>query len=68
MPSSLITKKFSSLFIVGALLQTFPKDYDFGEEIKTVAVSRHIGNAVPPKLGLVIGEKIVEHIEENYVR
>jgi site-specific DNA-cytosine methylase len=39
-----------------------------GEEIKTVEVSRHIGNAVPPKLGLVIGEKIVEHIEENYVR
>jgi hypothetical protein len=37
------------------LLQTFPKDYDFGEEIKTVEVSRHIGNAVPPELGLVIG-------------
>jgi DNA (cytosine-5)-methyltransferase 1 len=47
------------------LLQTFPKDYDFGEEIKTVEVSRHIGNAVPPKLGLVIGKKIVKHIEEN---
>jgi DNA (cytosine-5)-methyltransferase 1 len=52
----------------GALLQTFPKDYDFGEEIKTVEVSRHIGNAVPPELGLVIGKKIVKHIEENHVR
>jgi DNA (cytosine-5)-methyltransferase 1 len=50
------------------LLQTFPKDYDFGEEIKTVEVSRHIGNAVPPELGLVIGKKIVKHIEENHVR
>jgi DNA (cytosine-5)-methyltransferase 1 len=50
----------------GALLQTFPKDYDFGEEIKTVEVSRHIGNAVPPQLGLVIGETIVRHVKESY--
>jgi hypothetical protein len=44
----------------GALLQTFPKDYDFGEEIKTVEVSRHIGNAVPPKLGETIGNCITK--------
>jgi len=50
----------------GALLQTFPMNYDFGNEIKIVAISRHIGNAVPPKLGRVIGETIVKHIEENY--
>jgi DNA (cytosine-5)-methyltransferase 1 len=49
------------------LLQTFPEDYDFGEEIKTVEASRHIGNAVPPKLGLVIGKQIVNHIRKNYV-
>jgi len=48
----------------GALLQTFPKEYDFGEEIRTVEVSRHIGNAVPPELGQVIGETIVKHIGE----
>ncbi|SMN15822.1 DNA-cytosine methyltransferase [uncultured Candidatus Thioglobus sp.] len=50
----------------GALLQTFPKNYDFGKEIRTVEVSRHIGNAVPPQLGLVIGKTIVKHIGENY--
>ncbi|VVH61679.1 DNA-cytosine methyltransferase (EC, partial [uncultured Gammaproteobacteria bacterium] len=48
----------------GALLQTFPKDYDFGEEIKTVEVSRHIGNAVPPKLGETIGNCIINHLKE----
>ncbi|CAC9627716.1 DNA-cytosine methyltransferase (EC 2.1.1.37) [uncultured Gammaproteobacteria bacterium] len=50
----------------GALLQTFPASYDFGKEIRTVEASRHIGNAVPPQLGLVIGKTIVEHIRENY--
>jgi DNA (cytosine-5)-methyltransferase 1 len=49
----------------GALLQTFPKDYDFGEEIRTVEVSRHIGNAVPPELGVIIGNTIVNHIKEK---
>lgn len=49
----------------GALLQTFPKDYQFipkdGEVlIKTIA--RHIGNAVPVKLGQIIGESILIHL------
>lgn len=47
----------------GALLQTFPEEYDFGKEIRTVEVSRHIGNAVPPKLGFIIGNTIVQHLE-----
>lgn len=50
----------------GALLQTFPMNYNFGNKIKVVATSRHIGNAVPPQLGLVIGKTIVKHVEENY--
>jgi DNA (cytosine-5)-methyltransferase 1 len=47
----------------GALLQTFPKDYDFGPNITLGTIGRQIGNAVPPKLGEVIGKTIREHIE-----
>jgi DNA (cytosine-5)-methyltransferase 1 len=44
----------------GALLQTFPMDFNFcGTK---VAVARQIGNAVPPKLALAIGKKIIESI------
>lgn len=49
-----------------SLLQTFPMDYDFIENKNEVpkigAISRHIGNAVPPKLGEVIGESIKKHL------
>lgn len=45
----------------GALLQTFPIDYDFGNNMPISALGRHIGNAVPPKLGYVIGAAIQEH-------
>lgn len=49
-----------------SLLQTFPMDYDFienkDERIKMGAISRHIGNAVPPKLAEVIGISIREHL------
>lgn len=52
-----------------SLLQTFPMDYDFIENknapIKIGIISRHIGNAVPPKLGEVIGQSIKKHLE-NY--
>ena len=47
----------------GALLQTFPKDYKFAEKSKPFSVreiARHIGNAVPVKLGQAIGESIME--------
>ena len=46
----------------GAILQTFPKDYDFGEIKSMQALGRHIGNAVPSRLGQVIGETIVKFL------
>ena len=49
----------------GALLQTFPDSYDFGKNVPITTISRHIGNAVPPKLGEVIGLSIKQHLEEN---
>lgn len=45
----------------GALLQTFPGDYDFGN-MPISTVGRHIGNAVPPLLGKVVGNAILEHL------
>jgi DNA (cytosine-5)-methyltransferase 1 len=49
----------------GALFQTFPADYDFIDPDTTFAfdrIGRHIGNAVPVRLGTVIGESIQMHI------
>lgn len=49
----------------GAILQTFPEDYDFYDEWEDVGVSnlgRLIGNAVPPRLGRHIGEAILDHV------
>lgn len=48
----------------GALLQTFPFDYDFGRATPVGDLMRHIGNAVPPKLGKVIGQKIFHYLEK----
>lgn len=48
-----------------ALLQTFPKDYEFvhpNEPIVFDRVGRLIGNAVPVKLGQIIAQSILEHI------
>jgi DNA (cytosine-5)-methyltransferase 1 len=48
-----------------ALLQTFPKDYEFvdpNEPIIFDRVGRLIGNAVPVKLGQIIAQSILEHI------
>lgn len=50
----------------GALLQTFPYDYDFGEDITLTKTGMHIGNSVPPKLGYIIGKSIKEHIINHY--
>jgi DNA (cytosine-5)-methyltransferase 1 len=50
-----------------ALLQTFPPEYEFEEPDKSVAidlVGRLIGNAVPVKLGQVIAQSILNHIEQ----
>lgn len=52
----------------GALIQTFPADYEFepGNNIKSIAsTATHIGNAVPVKLGEIIGESILEHLKDN---
>ena len=53
----------------GALLQTFPRDYEFFPPDVTDYcmrdVARHIGNAVPVRLGEIIGESIRHHIDEN---
>lgn len=51
----------------GALLQTFPASYEFGS-IPMSTIARHIGNAVPPKLGYMIGKAIREHVEKNYAK
>lgn len=48
-----------------ALFQTFPIDYEFFEDAKSVSLtkaSRYIGNAVPPKLGEVIAQSITYHL------
>ena len=52
----------------GAMLQTFPRDYDFIDPDRNFVfsdVARHIGNAVPVRLGQVIGESIVKHLQEH---
>lgn len=53
----------------GAILQTFPKYYKFFEDSKDISFSeigRHIGNAVPVKLGEVIGNTIKQHANKIY--
>ncbi len=51
----------------GALLQTFPQDYEFfppeEQEYSMRDVARHIGNAVPVRLGEIIGKSIQIHLE-----
>ncbi len=52
----------------GAMLQTFPQDYDFvdpGRDLVFRDIARHIGNAVPVRLGEVIGDTILQHLEEH---
>lgn len=53
----------------GAMLQTFPRDYLFtepelGANYSIAQVALQIGNAVPPKLGEIIGKSILKHLEE----
>lgn len=48
----------------GALLQTFPLCYDFGDHESMSRIGKHIGNAVPPRLGFVIGKAIQNHIKQ----
>ena len=51
----------------GALLQSFPPDYEFVDPAKEFSrreVGVHIGNAVPVELGRAIGISIQNHIAE----
>jgi DNA (cytosine-5)-methyltransferase 1 len=50
----------------GALLQSFPRRYQFcskSAEPSIATLGRLIGNAVPVRLGQVIGKSIVNHLE-----
>lgn len=53
----------------GALLQTFPKEYQFfppdTKDYCMRDIARHIGNAVPVRLGEMIGNSIIKHLEEH---
>lgn len=54
----------------GAILQSFPRNYQFIEDVNNYALNKvamQIGNAVPPKLGEVIGNSIMKHISENII-
>lgn len=50
----------------GALLQTFPEDFIFTGS--KVDIARQIGNAVPPVLGKILGESIINsYLSEVYL-
>lgn len=51
-----------------AILQSFPDDYQFvspGKGIEFRSVGRMIGNAVPVRLGEVIGVSLLRHVERQ---
>lgn len=53
-----------------ALLQTFPKNYRFYDNMESYnpsVISRQIGNAVPPKLGKIIAQSINNHLIEHKI-
>lgn len=52
----------------GALLQTFPVSYDFGDNTSMTRIGKHIGNAVPPRLGYIIGRAVQKHIQDYYAK
>lgn len=52
-----------------AILQSFPDHYHFvaeGGEIHFASVGRMIGNAVPPKLGELVGKAFIDHARALY--
>lgn len=51
----------------GAILQTFPRSYKFAparEKLKITKLGQIIGNAVPPRLGAVLGASLRRHIAD----
>jgi DNA (cytosine-5)-methyltransferase 1 len=54
-----------------AILQSFPNKYHFVKSKDVINISqieKHIGNAVPPRLGYVIAKTIKEHIQLHYAK
>lgn len=52
----------------GAILQSFPADYQFippNEVVCIRKIARYIGNAVPPRLGEIIGESIISSLKDS---
>jgi len=50
----------------GAMIQTFPEEYRFVKDLNEIGITktgRMIGNAVPPKLGEIIGTRVIEFLE-----
>jgi DNA (cytosine-5)-methyltransferase 1 len=51
-----------------ALLQTFPRSYQFlppDAKVSNQTLARHIGNAVPVRLGVIIARSIKRHLENH---
>ena len=51
----------------GATLQTFPKKYKFlplSSPVELTTLGRYIGNAVPVRLGEIIGRTIIKHLKK----
>ncbi|QMW01519.1 DNA cytosine methyltransferase [Spirosoma foliorum] len=51
----------------GAILQSFPHDYIFtapNQNVSFATIGKMIGNAVPPKLGEVVGKTIMNHLKQ----
>ena len=51
-----------------ALLQSFPEDWEFvepGGKVEFAPIGRHIGNAVPPRLGEAIGKALLKSVGLN---
>jgi len=52
----------------GSILQSFPKTYRFCQrpnEASFSVLGRLIGNAVPVRLGEIIGKSILQHLAES---
>jgi len=50
-----------------AMFQSFPDDYEFwpaDQKLNRSAVSRMIGNAVPPQLAKWLGKALIDHVRE----
>ncbi|MBS7244192.1 MAG: DNA cytosine methyltransferase [Comamonas sp.] len=52
-----------------AMIQSFPKNYQFVEkkDIGMEKIGKMIGNAVPPRLGEMIGKAFLNHLSENNI-